>query len=46
MGFSPLRIFVKPYSYILITYGRGYFAGRKQSSTVVMFSRIPLVARN
>jgi hypothetical protein len=45
-GFFLLRTSVKSYSYIPTTYGRGYFAGRKQSSTVVMFSRMPLVARN
>jgi|SRR5882724_10287248 len=44
--FFPLRISVKPYNYIPITFGKGYFAGRKQRSTVLVFSRIPLVARN
>ena len=46
IGFSRLKISATRYSYIPITYGRGYFAGTKQSSTVVMFSRMPLVARN
>ena len=46
MSFSPMRISVTPCGFIPITFGKGYFAGRKQRSTVLVFSRIPLVARN
>src|SRR5882724_3839478 len=37
IGFSLLRISVKPYSSIPITYVRGYCAGRKRNSRVIPF---------
>src|SRR4029450_8024052 len=37
-GFSLLRISVKPYSSIPITYVKGYCAGRKRNSRVILFT--------
>ena len=37
IGFSLLRISVKPYSSIPITYVRGYCAGRKRNSRIIPF---------